>query len=288
MAILVSAARAGALQLDADPGQEPAPTSSSGASVTLFPSGDIYPAYVADPHRPSNVFAESFTIGGGIPASRSPQTRLGGGGRFGICRIEPALTGGRSWQLSFEGGLDAVFDSQNRLDVIGWDGNYGLTVTTTSDSPLSLKFAVFHVSAHLGDEYQERTGRVRLNYTREELSVGAAWRWSPRWRAYGETGVAYKMGDPVLEPWRAQWGIEHASSHRIWGQRFGWFVAADFSTMQERDWRLDVTVDVGIVTWSEGGGTPRIFLQWHDGRPTVNEFFSESESTLALAVRIDM
>ena len=53
-----------------------------------------------------------------------------------------------------------------------------------------------------------RTGRERVNYTREELSVGAAWRWYPRWRAYGETGVAYYRGDAALEPWRMQSGVE--------------------------------------------------------------------------------
>ena len=177
--------------------QEPTWVFSSGASLTLFPSGDVYPVYVADPHRPTNVVAEAFTIDGGMPATDSPLTRLGAGGRFGVMRIEPARPDGRVWQVSIEAGFDAIFDSQNRLDAVGWDGNYGLTVTTASSSPIALKIAVLHISAHVGDEYQERTGRPRINYTREELSVGAAWRWSPRWRTYGETGVAYKSRSSV-------------------------------------------------------------------------------------------
>jgi hypothetical protein len=28
-----------------------------------------------------------------------------------------------------EAGFDATFESQNKLDVVGWDGNYGLTLT---------------------------------------------------------------------------------------------------------------------------------------------------------------
>ena len=70
-------------------------------------------------------------------------------------RIEPARPDGRVWQVSIEAGLDAYFDSQNRLDAVGWDGNYGLTVTTASSSPIALKIAVLHISAHGGDEYQE-------------------------------------------------------------------------------------------------------------------------------------
>ena len=127
--------------------QEPAWVFSSGASLALFPGGDVYPVYVADPHRPTNVVAEAFTIGGGMPATDSPLTRLGAGGRFGVIRIEPAKPDGRVWQVSIEAGFDAIFDSQNRLDVVGWDGNYGLMVTTASSSPIALKIAVLHISA---------------------------------------------------------------------------------------------------------------------------------------------
>jgi len=126
-------------------------------------------------------------------------------------RIEPAKPDGRVWQVSIEAGFDAIFDSQNRLDVVGWDGNYGLMLTTASSSPIALKIAVPHISAHVGDEYQERIGHPRINYTRDELSVGATWRWFP--------------------------------------------------PCQERDWRVDVTTDFGIVIRGAGRAS-RIFVEW--------------------------
>jgi Protein of unknown function (DUF1207) len=274
-----------AQQQDAPQGQDATWVLSSGRSLTLFPSGDIYPLYVADPHRATNLVAEDFTLGGSIPATLSPLTRLSAGGRFGVLRIEPARADGRSWQVSLEAGLDALFDSKNRLDVVGWDGNYGLTVTTASSSRVALKVAMQHVSAHVGDEYLDRTERVRINYTREELSVGAAFRLSSRWRAYGETGVAYRSGDPSLEPWRVQTGIQGETGRC--GEHLACYVAADFSSMQERDWRVDTTVDVGIAVRGVGR-TARIFLEWHDGRPTVNEFFTDSISTLSVGLKIDL
>ena len=286
-AILATGPAALAQQQGVERPQDPTWVSASGASLTLFPSGDIYPVYVADPHRATNVIAETVGLGGGIPATDSPLTRLGAGGRFGMIRIGPARPDGRSWQVSIEAGFDAIFDSQNRLDVVGWDGNYALTVTTASSSPVALKFAVLHVSAHVGDEHQERTGRERINYTREELSVGAAVRWSPRWRAYGETGVAYRLGHPSLEPWRLQWGVEYESGPGPCGQRFACYAAADVSAMEERDWRVDVTIDLGIVVRG-GGRASRIFLEWHDGRPTVSEFFRNTMSSLSLGLKIDL
>lgn len=252
--------------------------------MTLFPGEDIYSVYVADPHRPTNVIEETFIIGGGLPDTQSPLNHLGAGGRFGILRIGSPRPAGRSWQVSIEAGLDALFDSKNRLDVVGWDGNYGLTLTTSSTRPLAFKFAVSHVSGHLGDEYQDRTGRPRTNYTREEFSVGAGWRWFPRWRAYAETGVGYRRGNSMLQPWRLQWGAEYES---VAGRRVGHYAAADLSAMQERGWRVDTTIEGGVVVRNAGRAS-RLFLRWHDGRPTASEVFRDSIGTFSFAFRIDL
>ena len=205
-----------------------------------------------------------------------------------MLRFGPATPGGRAWQVSVEAGFDALFDSQNKLDVVGWDGNYGLTVTTASSSPLAWKFAMQHVSSHIGDEYQMRTGRERVNYTREELSVGAAWRWSPHWRAYGETGVAYYRGDPALEPWRIQSGVEWESGLGPCSTRFACYAAADISTMQERGWRVDIDRRASGSSYRAWDGRPGSFIEWHDGRPTANEFFNDTVATLSLGIRIDL
>jgi hypothetical protein len=286
-AILASGRSAGAQPPGDQPQQDPTWVYSSGASLTLFPSGDIYPVYVADPHRPTNVIAESGVFGGGIPGTDSPVTRLGAGGRFGMLRIGPAKPDGRWWQVSLEAGFDAMFDSQHRLDVVGWDGNYGLSVTTASKRRMALKFALLHISAHVGDEYQARTGRNRINYTREEVAVAADWRWWRRWRAYLETGAAYHLGHPSLEPWRVQSGVEYDSGPGPCGQRFACYAAANLSAMEERDWRVDVTVEAGFVVRGRGR-TTRIVLEWHDGRPTVNEFFEDSMSTFSRGFKIDL
>ncbi len=285
--ILASRSTALAQQPGDQPQQDPTWVLSSGASVTLFPSGDAYTLYLADPHRPTNVLAESFVLGGSVGGIGSPGTHLGAGGRFGMLRFSPAKPGGRAWQVSLEAGFDALFDSHNRLDVVGWDGNYGLIVTTASSRRLALKIALLHVSAHVGDEYLERTGGERFNYTREELSVGAAWRWSPRWRTYGEAAWAYHLGESELAPWRAQAGVEYETGPGPCGRRVACYAALDVSTMDERNWRVDMTANVGIVMQGLGRAS-RIFLEWHDGRPTVSVFFRDSLKSLSLGLKIDL
>ena len=262
-------------------------TTSSRTSVILFPAGDIFPVYIADPHRPNNLLEERFYTHMEIPEAENPRTALAAGGRFGMLRIEPSSRSGRAWQVSLEAGLDVLFDAQNRLDSIGWDGNYGLSVTTAAGGPLSFRFALLHLSAHLGDEYQDRTGRIRINYTREELALGAGWRLGPRSRAYGEFGVAYIERLGTHEPWRLQWGFEHQGEPRFLGQQLAWYAAADFSSLQERGWRLDSAVETGLVKWTNSRAY-RIGIGYHNGRPTLGEFTQVSESLVSLFLKIDM
>jgi hypothetical protein len=275
-------------QQSAPPAQrDPTWTTTSGAKVTLFPSGDVFPVYVADPHRPSNAIVSRFYTKEALADASSPRAWLSAGGRFGMLRIEIAGPSQRSWQVSIEAGLDAMFDIQHRSDGIGWDGNYGLTVTTASTSRWSFKIALVHLSAHLGDEYAERTGQTRINYTREELAVGTALHLSSRSRLYGEIAGAYILKNDDQEPWRAQAGLDHEFGSRVWGGRFAWFSAADFASWEERNWRLDATVQGGLVTRSNGR-TYRILLEYNSGRPPLGEFFKVTEASLALAFRIDL
>ena len=140
-----------------EPRRGPTWTYASGRTLKLFPGGDLFPIDVAHPHRPTNTILVDFTRVD-IEDTKSPRSRLSAGGRFGVLKIDPPSPGGRSWQISVDAGLDALFDSQNNQDAIGWDGNYGLTVTTASGGPLALKVSLLHTSAHMGDEYADRTG----------------------------------------------------------------------------------------------------------------------------------
>jgi Protein of unknown function (DUF1207) len=261
------------------------PTSTR--TFELFPAGDVYPVYVADPHRPTTGLSEAFYTRIRIPDSSSPRTWLTAGGRFGVARFGSTVPGGRFWQVSIDAGLDAVFDAQLKNDAIGWDGNYGLTVTTaTAASPLAFKVAVLHVSAHLGDEYDDRTDLSRINYTREEVALGTAWRFKPRWRAYGDVGIAYRMRSEGQERLRWQGGLEYEARPTVFRGRMAWYGALDLSALEERDWRLDTSLQGGLVT-RLGGRAYRMFVQWYDGRAPIGQFTDYSEASLSLGLKLD-
>jgi hypothetical protein len=267
-------------------GPQPAWTLGSGRTIWLFPVGDVYTVNIADPHRPMNAVMAHFYTRTAIYDSTDVRTGLAAGGRFGILRIDPAESGGRSWQVSVDAGLNAQFDSNNKLDNVGWDGNYGLTLTTSS-GPLGFKLAILHDSAHVGDEYAERTGRTRLDYTREEVIVGLSVRPANGWRLYGEGGYGYYLLTEEQRPWRTQGGLEYTTPLALVGGRFAWYAAVDFSGTEERGWRLDTAVQTGLTTTS-GGRRWRVGVEYVDGRGPLGEFFQDSEAWFTLGIWIDL
>ena len=268
-------------------GKQPAFTMGSGRTIWIFPVGDVYRPYIADLHRPQTALMAQFYTRTGIDDSTNVRTGLDMGGRFGLLRLDPASPGGRSWQLSVDASYNAQFDSNEKLDNIGWDGKYGLTLTTANGGPLSFKIAILHTSAHIGDEYAERTGRTRIDYTREERIFGLAVRPARAWRVYFDVGHGHYLLTEEQKPWRAQGGVEYTTRHRLFGGRFAWYVAADFSGTEERDWRLDTAVQTGLTTTS-GGRRWRLGVQYVDGRPPMGEFFQDTEAWFALGIWIDL
>ena len=284
--VLIALSAFGASAQSAAPPSHSTGTPEPEPSVKLFPSSDIYGAYVADPERPTNAISFGFYSDTKIPDTRSPRAGLSAGGRFGILRLGSTRSGGRAWQVNIDAGLDALFDMQNKEDVIGHDGIYGLSVTTASGGPYAFKVGIAHTSGHIGDEYEARTSAPRANYTRQEVALGLSRRLGRPWRIYGETGIAYYSGSDDQKPFRAQAGVEYESRPRLMRNTFSWYGAANFSLWQERGNRLDESAQAGIVTRSDGR-IYRLGVGFTDGRPPATEFYRFSEAYMVVGFWID-
>jgi hypothetical protein len=259
----------------------------------LFPEDDLYPAYKADHHRARFGLVYHAVPSAGIAGSGEARFDLRLGGRFGLLRVTPRDRlgqdrPGRAWQLSLIAGFDGQFDIDNSYDNVGWDGNYGLAFTTSRGRGPALKVALFHTSSHVGDEYAERTGRLRIGYTREEVSAGLAWTIGRRWRAYAEGAWGYVLrNEELMEPGRAQVGLEVEAAESLWKRRIGWYAALDVSATEERDWSVDVSLDVGLLLRS-GARTWRAGLGFYDGRVPLGEFFRDDERYVSFGLWLDV
>jgi len=261
---------------------------SEAGSVSFLPPENLYPPSLADPQRVEfGVQWLSFTRAA-IPDSGDSRVSLRAGGQFGILRADGSGADNRAWQVDLLGGFNAQFDADHSLDNIGWDGRYGLLITTGRSGGAAFKFGALHDSSHVGDEYVKRTGRARIGYTRHELAAGVSVPLGGRWRTYAEGGWGYQPGNSeLMKPGRGQAGLEYQSCPGTREGCTGWYGAVDASAMEERDWRIDTALQMGLVARS-GGRTWRIGIEWYRGRPPIGEFFQYTESSISLGLWLDV
>lgn len=269
-------------------GRVPVIRLDSGYKLILFPAQDVYPPYLADPHRSGFAFQRLYMLTSEIADSGSSRYNLKAGGRIGLVRLAPPNGNVKGVQISIVAGFDAQFDTDRNYDNIGWDGNYGIALAGGDGDTLALKFAVLHTSGHVGDEYAERTGRQRIGYTRTELQAGISLFLTGRLRGYAEMGWGYDLKNEELqEPGRLQAGLEFRNNGSLWKGRLGWYAAADLSTMEERNWHLDASFQTGLIADSSDH-TWRFGIEYYDGRPTMAEFFRDTESYVSLGLWLDV
>ncbi|HEX6863203.1 MAG TPA: DUF1207 domain-containing protein [Thermoanaerobaculia bacterium] len=256
----------------------------SAAAYEMFPSSNLYPAYLADPRRPQFGVMLLDYPDPRIPDSGDRRVGLKLGGRFGLLRLG---TGEGAWQADIEAGFTGQFDIEHSLDNIGWDGTYGFLLSTGFENGVSVQLGTKHISSHVGDEYAERTGRRRIGYTREEAVVGAGWSSDGRWRTYGEAGWGFATKDEIgQEPLRLQLGLEHEAPGTIGHGRLGWYAAMDLGAFEERDWQVDPTLQLGLLI-PAGGRRWRLGLGYHSGAVPIGEFYRVDEDYVALGLWLD-
>jgi opacity protein-like surface antigen len=246
----------------------------------MFPDSNLYPSYVADPRHPGFGVTLLGFPDPRIPDSGDRRVGLKLGGRFGLLRV------GR-WQADIEAGFTGQFDIEHSLDNIGWDGTYGFLVSTVLAEGVSVQLGTKHISSHVGDEYAERTGRRRIEYTREELAAGIAWAIEGRWRTYAEAGWGFAPRDEIgQEPGRLQLGLEHEAPGSLGPGRLGWYAALDLGALEEKDWQVDPTFQAGLLI-PAGDRRWRVGLGIHGGTVPIGEFFRVDETYVALGLWLD-
>lgn len=199
------------------------------------------------------------------------------GGRFGLLRF-----GG--WQFDIEPGFIGQFDIDHSLDNIGWDGIYNFLFSSSFHDDLQVQIGTKHVSSHVGDEYAERTGRRRIGYTRDEVTAGAVWSVRPRWRTYAEVGWGFQPKNEIgQEPGRLQLGFVHEAPESLGKGRLGWYAALDLGAMEERDWQVNPSLQMGLLV-PAGDRRWRVGLGVYEGTVPLGEFYRVDETYVALGL----
>lgn len=271
----------------AGPGHDEPPPADAGSHWVFFPDDDIYPQYIADPLRPQSAMLLAGFMSSDIPDSGSLRFLLRLGGRYSIARRHPAGQPDRGFQIDFEGGYFGQFDVDSSLDNIGWDGLFGLRFSYKGDGPWAFSVASRHDSGHIGDEYAEKTGRQRIDYTREEIAVGASWAPGGSWRTYMEAGWAYSHIESE-KPLRLQLGVEYINREGLFRGDFPWYAALDTALYKDDDLRVRATAQLGLIFPTDRGTNRyRAALELVLGRSILGEFYTHDESYIGLGWYFD-
>jgi hypothetical protein len=271
---------------DGGTGAPPGADTEDGSRVDFAPGELLYPDYVADPRRPTFGFALLYAGDAEIPEAGDTRYLVRMGARFGILRVERA-GGSPLWQLDGNMGFLAQFDRERSTDNLGWDGLYGLDLTVPAGERTVLQLGLSHDSAHLGDEYIEQTGTERIDYTRQELNLGARYRLVADWSAYAEYGYGFDLrNEDLQEPGRAQGGLEGEFDLPLNGLRG--YSALNLDAYEEDGWDLNSALQLGVRPRSAAGGAVwRFGLELYDGRSPMGELFQHDEAWIALGFSVD-
>ena len=260
-------------------------------TFTFAPTTHIYTPYLADPKRVTFAFQALSVSESNVPDNGRKRFGLRLGGRLELfqhqwpaTQTEPV----KRLQANLEVGYRGYFDYSQSQDEIGWDGNYGLLFSYRGSDTIAYRLGVYHNSAHLGDEYIERTGRKRINYTREEYLAGMQVNFNPQWQVYVEGGLAYKLKDkPLQRKKRAQMGLQYQHTGFEISGRLGWYAAADYSAYEERDWFINKSYQIGF-SFDSRPHIWRLALEYHHGQIPLGEFFQHDEKYSGIGLYLDI
>jgi hypothetical protein len=254
--------------------------------LELDPNDQPYPDYVADPRRPR------MQVGVGVADSDIPETSAGRvmldlGTRYTLFKIQTDSSGTNAFALDIEGGLFTQFDSGNGLDNIGWDGRYGVFAVWDWSEKVVARVGYRHISAHLGDEYIEATGRQRINYTRDDFALGLGYFLSEKILIYVEPSRAWSMGnDERQKRWAVEGGIQYEGPRDMWNNSTAFYAATHVRAFDETNWDPGVSVQTGFhVKRNQHSSNLRLGLEGYIGRAILGEFALDyDEAYLTLGV----
>jgi hypothetical protein len=246
--------------------QSPAPQAE--VKSEWFPEGLIYRHPLADPRAPVSGVQFQF------PIDKDDDMRIEN-------RIATHLAvwrerdGDSEFEVQAEGAAFGRFDFQQFWDMEAVDFRFGFPIIWRRDQ-FAFKLHPWHMTSHLGDEFIERTGRKRVNYSRNELTIGVSCDLDTECRVYGEVGYAIWRGD-VNDYVRVMAGFETMGRH-LGADWPDVFAAVNVTSFQEQDWGLQVNVEAGV--WLRPQNSPRgvrLSLGYFRGPSALTQFLEENE-----------
>jgi hypothetical protein len=216
---------------------------------------------------------------------REPEAEVGLGENFPVLALR---RGPRPISLGFGAevyGRFSLVDSKSALISNDWV----VGINTTADlGHWSLTGEFLHESSHLGDEYIDRFGATRIDWTREVASAWISYITGP-WRATGS--LSYVLIDELdLERPGAALALDYQR------RRGGHFLGAEVRPVggvyldaeAETAWRVSTSAKLGLRLGASNGRTIGFALIGHTGLSTQRQFFRRESRYIGGELRFDL
>ncbi len=246
----------------------------------ILPDGLLYATHLAAPKEPR------FAVTWVYDKDQGWLFDAALGARVGLIRFGTDDTlQPEGWQFDVEGAAFPRISLRRDRDLVATDYRFGFPLTFRRGA-WEGKFAYYHLSSHLADEYMLTfPGTPRINYVRDVFVLGAAFRPMPCLRLYAEAGWAFKV-DGGSQPWELQFGADLSPTHPN-GPMPSPFMAVGCHLREEVDFGGSLTVQAGWQWRSRSDHLLRMGLHYFNGKSDRYQFLTEHEQHLGLGVWYD-
>lgn len=262
------------------------PTARASAQDRVFPNVQGFELPEASPRVHGFVGRILSVRHGDNDFGREPEAEVAVGENFPVLALR---RGARPVTLGFGTQVYGRFSLGDRKSaLISNDWVVGLN-TTAALGAWSLTGEIYHESSHLGDEYSDRFGASRLDWTRE---VAAAWVTYGRGPFRVTGNLSYALIDELdLE----RPGAALAADYE--GRSFGRLLGAPvrpvggifFEGTAATSWRISTSAKLGVALSRTGGGREiGLALIAHDGLSTQRQFFRRESRYIGGELRFDL
>jgi hypothetical protein len=262
------------------------PGARAAAQERLFPRVAGFELPQASPRVHGLVGRLLWARRGDSEFGREPEAEVALGENFPVLALR---RGPRPITLGFGSQVYGRFSLGDRKSaLISNDWVVGLN-TTAALGAWTLTGEIYHESSHLGDEYGDRFGASRIDWTREVASA---------WISYGPgpvriTGnLSYALIDE-LDLERPGAALAADFNGRPVGRFLGGAVrpvaGVYFEGAAATSWRVSSSAKLGIaIAAASGGRELGIALIAHDGLSTQRQFFRRESRYVGAELRFDL
>jgi hypothetical protein len=249
-------------------------------NLELLPDKHLYPPYLADPRMARTATRVQF------PIKHDDNIKIENdlGGYRALARWTNPHDPREEGMLYVEAGVFTRFDIQEQWDMDAADYRFGFPFIYRLGN-VAMKFEIYHVTSHLGDEYIGRENAHRDSYHLEEAAWGVSWDLTPAWRTYAEAGVGVYTGT-ATQSGRVQAGTEWIGPPVV--GRICPFAALDLQSRNEIDWDVNSAWMTGLMVKTKTGGNGlRVLGEYYRGHDQQTQFKSDREQYWSLGLATD-